>query len=69
TSRLRETFQLDLPLQILFEAPSIAQLAAVITTQDTSATETREMVELLAEIESLSPEALKQELARESSGY
>ncbi|MGL6339936.1 MAG: SDR family NAD(P)-dependent oxidoreductase, partial [Waterburya sp.] len=69
TSRLRETFQLDLPLQILFEAPSISQLAAVITTQDTSATETSEMAELLAEIESLSPEALKQELARGSSGY
>ncbi|MBE9167120.1 SDR family NAD(P)-dependent oxidoreductase [Pleurocapsales cyanobacterium LEGE 06147] len=70
TSRLREAFQLDLPLQtFLLEAPSIAQLAEVITTKVTSAEDTSEIEDLLAEIESLSPKVLKQELARESSGH
>lgn len=67
TSRLRETFQLDLPLRtLLFETPTIAQLAAVIGKQTTSVNETESMEQLLAEIENLSPEELAQELARQS---
>lgn len=67
TSRLRETFKLDLPLRtLLFETPTITQLAAVIGKQTTSVDETESMEQLLAEIESLSPEELPQELARQS---
>ena len=67
TSRLRETFQLDLPLRtLLFEAPTIAQLATVIGEKITSTAETEEMEQLLAEIESLSPEELEKELAQKS---
>jgi acyl transferase domain-containing protein/acyl carrier protein len=67
TSRLRETFKLDLPLRtLLFETPTIAQLAAVIGKETTSVDETEPMEQLLAEIESLSPEELAQELARQS---
>ena len=67
TSRLRETFKLDLPLRtLLFETPTIAQLAAVIGKQTTSVDETEPIEQLLAEIESLSPEELAQELARQS---
>jgi acyl transferase domain-containing protein/acyl carrier protein len=67
TSRLRETFKLDLPLRtLLFETPTIAQLAAVIGKETTSADETEPMEQLLAEIENLSPEELAQQLARQS---
>ncbi|AFZ36199.1 6-deoxyerythronolide-B synthase [Stanieria cyanosphaera PCC 7437] len=67
TSRLREAFNLDLPLRtLLFEAPTIAQLADAIADQITPAADIDEMEQLLTEIENLSPEALKQELARES---
>lgn len=67
TSRLRETFKLDLPLRtLLFETPTIAQLAAVIRKKTTSVDETESMEQLLAEIENLSPEELAQELARQS---
>jgi NAD(P)-dependent dehydrogenase (short-subunit alcohol dehydrogenase family)/acyl carrier protein len=64
TSRLRETFQLDLPLRtLLFEAPTISQLAVVIGEEVTSKAENQEIEQLLAEIESLSPEELEKELA------
>jgi acyl transferase domain-containing protein/acyl carrier protein len=67
TARLREVFQLDLPLRtLLFEAPTIAQLAVAIAVQITPAAESEEMEQLLAEIENLSPEELEQELAQKS---
>ncbi|BAU65710.1 beta-ketoacyl synthase [Stanieria sp. NIES-3757] len=67
TARLREVFQLDLPLRtLLFEAPTIGQLAVAIANQITPAAESEEIEQLLAEIESLSPEELEQELAQKS---
>lgn len=67
TSRLRETFKLDLPLRtLLFEAPTIAQLATVIGEQTAPTADTEEMEQLLVEVENLSLEALEKELAQES---
>jgi acyl transferase domain-containing protein/acyl carrier protein len=67
TSRLRETFKLDLPLRtLLFETPTIAQLATAIAKQTTSVDETEAMEQLLAEIENLSPEELDREIAQQS---
>ncbi len=43
-ARIAEAFQLALPLRVLFEAPTVAQLAVVVER------------ELLAQIESLSDE-------------
>jgi len=50
-TRLRQTFQIDLPLRTLFEQPTIAALAATIEAQELALAETATMAEILAEIE------------------
>jgi len=63
TSRLREVFQAEVPLQsILFDAPTVAGLAAVITETQPTQEELQEMTALLQDVRSLSPEAIQQEL-------
>lgn len=52
-SRVREEFQVELPLRTLFEQPTIAGLARVITKTRAARTEQTEMSSLLTEIESL----------------
>jgi acyl transferase domain-containing protein len=65
-SRLREQFQVELPLKsILFEAPTVTGLAKVITAQ-TQAIAPDHLDQLLREIENLSPEEVQVRLAQQS---
>ena len=55
-SRVIERFQLDIPLQSLFESPTIADLAAVIETHQGKTLDERGLRKLMDELDSLSEE-------------
>ncbi|MEL6554840.1 MAG: beta-ketoacyl synthase N-terminal-like domain-containing protein [Cyanobacteria bacterium J06621_11] len=62
-SRLRETFPVEVEMRnLLFEAPTVAKIAAVIAQQMPKAEEMDEMAALLAEVKSLSAEAVQAQL-------
>lgn len=63
-SRIRETFKIELPLStLLFEAPTVHQLANIILEKQTSA-EIDNIEQILAEIENLSSEEILIQLSK-----
>lgn len=69
-SRLRETYQVDLPLRRMFETPTIAGIAAIIAeslVEEEMLEDHGDLDALLAELEGLSDEEVRQMLAGEIS--
>jgi len=63
-SRLRETFPVAVEMRnLLFEAPTVAKIAAVIAEQLPQESELDEMAALLAEVQTLSTEQVQAQLA------
>jgi hypothetical protein len=53
-ARIRDTFQIDLPLPAIFEAPTIADMAISIVQQQAVQVMPDALADLLAEVEGLS---------------
>jgi len=66
-SRLREVFQVDIPLRnLLFETPTIAGLAETIANKQLPVEDTEQMSQLLEEVENLSPEEIQNQLTQDN---
>jgi acyl carrier protein len=55
-SRVLKEFQLEIPLQVLFQAPTVAEMAKVITERQAKNLNEQELQNLLADLESMSDE-------------
>jgi acyl carrier protein len=62
-ARVRDALAVDLPPNAMFEAPTIAGLAAAVDELTTAGAGPAELPTLLAEVRAMSPEQLRIELA------
>jgi acyl carrier protein len=63
-SRMKDRFQQDLPVRLIFEASTIAELAKAVAASQTAAVEQDDVDDLISMLEQLSEEEVEQELAR-----
>jgi amino acid adenylation domain-containing protein len=61
-SRTVKRFQVEVPLQLLFEAPTVAEMANVITAHQAKKLEKQDLNSILAELESLTEDEAKKHL-------
>jgi uncharacterized coiled-coil protein SlyX len=66
-SQIIRKFQFELPLQSLFQSPTIAEMAAVITEHQGKRLGQAELERLLGELEALSDEEAQRLLAEETN--
>ena len=66
-SRVIQTFQLELPINALFDAPTVAEMAAIIALNQTKRACHEELARMLSELDSMSEEDAQKLLAVESS--
>ena len=65
-SRVIQTFQLDLPLKALFESPTVAEMAALITLNRARSAQDKEIAEMLREVEVMKEEEAANQIGGKS---
>ena len=63
-SRVRETFRINLAVRILFEAPTVAELASRVAQSFSDPSEIEEIARYVAEVASLSDDEIKRQLQK-----
>ena len=66
-SRTREIFQVELPLRVLFQTPTIVEMTKVIAVQQAEQENAAEMAQVLDDLQQLSPEEINLLLEAESA--
>ena len=66
-SQVLKQFQIEVPLQLLFQSPTVAEMAAVITERQAKKLGEWDLNRILSELESLSDKEAESQLAREST--
>jgi tyrocidine synthetase-3 len=64
-SQVIKQFQLELPLQSLFQSPTVAEMAAIITQNQAKRASPEDLARLLSEVEALSDEEAQKLLVTE----
>ena len=65
-SRIRSSFQNDMPLRTLFDSPTVAEMAAIIVQNDATQADREVWVKMLQELDSMSEEDAEKMLAKDS---
>jgi hypothetical protein len=66
-SRIRDTFNVSVPLRTLFESLTVDEMMGAIVAQQVESEEDRAVAEIMKEMEQLSPEELKELLTAEGA--
>jgi non-ribosomal peptide synthetase component F len=66
-SQVMEQFQLEIPLQALFQSPTVAEMASVIVEHQYKRLDKKELENILNELESLSDEEAKRRVSEDRS--
>ena len=66
-SRLIQTFQLELPIKVLFESPTIAAMATVITQNQVKLASEAKLAQMLLEVEAMTEDEAQKQLAGETT--
>jgi amino acid adenylation domain-containing protein len=67
-SRVIQTFQLELPVKSLFEAPTVAAMATIITEHQAKPASDSQLAQMLHDVEAMTEEEVQRRLAGEKPG-
>ncbi len=66
-ARVIQTYQLDIPIKALFDAPTVAEMACLITQNQANPASEAELEQMLREVEAMTDDEVQKQLVRESA--